>query len=104
MFLCQWSLDVQFGKLGEALQIIKEWGSEKMRSSGFSTSTSGRIYTGYIGESAAHIVDEYVFNSLDEFENALADMAKPQFKQYAERLAKVIIPGSQKWNIFKIVL
>lgn len=103
MFLCQWSLDVQFGKLGEALEIIKEWGVEKKKSSGFSKSTGGVIYTGYIGESAAHIVDEYVFSSLDEFENALADMAQHQFKQYAERLAKVIIPGSQKWSIFKIV-
>jgi hypothetical protein len=25
------------------------------------------------------------------------------FKQFAERLADVIIPGSQKWSIFKIV-
>ena len=103
MFLCQWSLDIQFGKLGEALQIIKEWGEEKHKSSGFSVSTAGRVYTGYIGESAAHIVDEYVFNSLDEFEKALADMAQPQFKQFAERLAKVIIPGTQKWEIFKII-
>jgi len=31
MFLCQWSLDVQFGKLGEALEIIKEWGVEKRK-------------------------------------------------------------------------
>ncbi len=102
MFLCQWSLDVQFGKLGEALQIIKEWGAEKHRSSGFSVSTGGRVYTGYIGESAAHVVDEYVFKSLGEFEKALADMAQPQFKPFAERMAKVIIPGSQKWRIFKI--
>ena len=103
MFLCQWSLDIQFGKQGEALKIIKEWGAEKMRSSGFSKSTYGRIYVGYIGNSPAHIVDEYVFSSLDEFEKALADMAKPVFKQFAERLAEVIIPGSQKWSIFKII-
>ena len=102
MFLCQWSLDIQFGKLGEALGIIKEWGAEKMRSSGFSRSTAGRVYTGYVGVSAAHVVDEYVFASLDEFEKALQDMSKPQFKQFAERMSKVIIPGSQKWEIFKI--
>lgn len=103
MYLCQWSLDIQFGKLGEALGIIKQWGAEKMRSSGFSKAAECRIYTGYIGESAAHVVDEYVFASMDEFEKALADMSKPQFKQYAEQMAKVIIPGSQKWQIFKIV-
>jgi hypothetical protein len=103
MFLCQWTLDIQFGKQGEALSIIKEWGAEKMKSSGFSVSTQGRVYVGYIGYSPAHIVDEYVFKSLDEFEKALADMAKPQFKQFAERMSKVIIPGTQKWQIFKII-
>lgn len=103
MFLCQWSLDIQFGKLGEALGIIKEWGAEKMRSSGFSRSTAGRVYTGYIGVSAAHVVDEYVFASLDEFEKALQDMSKPQFKPFAEQMSKVIIRGSQKWEIFKII-
>lgn len=103
MFLCQWSLDVKFGKLSEALNIIKDWGGEKMRSSNFCKATGCRVYTGYIGESAAHIVDEYVFNSLDEFEKALADMAQPQFKQFAERMSEVIIPGTQKWQIFKII-
>lgn len=103
MFLCQWSLDIQFGKQGDALRIIKEWGAEKMRSSGFSKSVSGRVYVGYIGKSPAHIVDEYVFRSMDDFEKALADMAKPVFKQFAVQMAGVIIPGSQKWSIFKII-
>lgn len=103
MYLCQWSLDIQFGRLSEALGIIKQWGAEKMRSSGFSKASACRVYTGYIGESAAHIVDEYVFASMDEFEKALSDMSKPQFRQFAEQMANVIIPGSQKWQIFKIV-
>lgn len=103
MFLCQWSLDAQFGKQGEALKIIKEWGGEKMISSGFSKSTFNRVYTGFIGISAAHIIDEYVFESLEDFEKAIADMAQPQFKKFAEQMSSVIIPGSQKWEIFKIV-
>ncbi len=58
MFLCQWSLDIKFGRQADALNIIKEWGEEKMRSSGFKKATGCRVYTGYIGKSAAHIVDE----------------------------------------------
>ena len=102
MFLCQWSLDIQYGKQKQALDIIKAWGEEKMRSSGFKKSKSGRVYVGFIGESAAHVVDEYVFDSLDEFEKALADMGQPQFQQHSKALAECIIPGSQKWKIFKI--
>ncbi len=103
MLLCQWSLDIVFGKQGEALKIIKAWGAEKMKSSGFSKSTQNRVYTGFIGESAAHIVDEYVFSSLDDFEKAISDMGQPQFKQFAEQISSIIIPGTQKWQIYKIV-
>jgi hypothetical protein len=103
MFLCQWSLDIVFGKQGEALKIIKAWGAEKMKSSGFAKSTNNRVYTGFIGETPAHIVDEYVFSSLDDFEKAIADMAQPQFTQYAEQISTIIIPGSQKWNIYKLI-
>ena len=103
MFLCQWSLDIQFGKQKDALDVIKAWGADKMKLSGFSKSTGGRVYTGFIGESAAHIVDEYIFDSLDDFEKALGDMGKPEFQAHAKALAPFIIPGTQKWNIYKIV-
>lgn len=103
MFLCQWSLEIVFGKQKQALDVIKAWGAEKMRSSNFKVSTGGRVYVGYIGESAAKIVDEYVFEKLDDFEKALGDMGQPQFKQFAEQIAPYIVSGSQKWNIYRIL-
>jgi hypothetical protein len=103
MFLCQWELDIVFGKQKQALDTIKAWGEEKMRSSNFSRSSGGRVYVGYIGTSAAHIVDEYVFEKLDDFEKALADMAKPEFKKFAEAMAPLIVSGTQKWTIWKIL-
>ncbi len=104
MFLCQWSLDIVFGKQKPALDVIRQWGAEKMKSSNFSLSKNNRVYAGFIGDSAAHIVDEYVFENLADFEKALADMGKPQFKQYSEAIAPFIVPGTQKWNIYKIVI
>ena len=103
MFLCQWELDIVFGKQKEALNIIKAWGAEKMKSSGFNLSSGNRVYVGYAGSSAAHIVDEYVFKNLDDFEKALSDMGKPEFKQFAEAIAPILIPGSQKWTIYRIL-
>ncbi len=103
MFLCQWSLDIIFGKQGEALKIIGEWGAQKMKSSQFSRSTNNRVYVGYVGESAAHIVDEYVFESLEDFQLALADMGKPEFKKFAEAIAPLLVPATQKWNIYRII-
>jgi len=101
-FICQWSLKIIYGKQSQAIDIMKKWGEEKLRSSNFKVSKS-RMMSGYIGESPSHIIDEYVFESMDDFEKSLADMSLPQFKQYSEALAPFIVPGSQKWKIYKII-
>ena len=103
MYLCKWELDIIFGKQKEALEIIKEWGAEKMNSSRFNLSNQNRVSVGFIGDSAAHVVDEYVFVSLDDFEQALSDMSKPQFRQFSEAIAPFIVPGTQRWNIYRII-
>ena len=102
MIVCQWSLDLQYGKQGEALAAMKAWGEEKFRSSGFRKSRN-RVMVGYIGDSASHVIDEYVFDSLADFERALAEMAQPQFKQHSDALAPFVVPGSQKWTVYRVV-
>ena len=103
MFVCQWSLDFVFGKQKEALAVMKAWGAEKFRSSGFRKAKGARMMVGYVGDSASHVVDEYHFESLDDFEKALADMGQPQFRAHAEALAPYIVPASQKWAIYRVV-
>src|SRR5262249_6580951 len=102
MVVCQWSLDILYGKQREALAAMKAWGEEKFKSSGFRKSRN-RVMVGYIGESASHVVDEYTFDSLADFEMALADMGQPQFKRHSEALAPFIVPGSQKWTVYRVV-
>ncbi len=102
MYSCQWNLKIVFGKQKEALDIMKQWGAEKFRSSNFKVSTN-RVMTGFVGESASHVVDEYVFESLADFEKALADMSQPQFKPFAEAIAPYVVPGSQEWKIYRIL-
>lgn len=101
-FICQWSLEIVYGKQREAVDIMKVWGAEKLNSSNFKVSKS-RMMNGYIGETPSHIIDEYVFESMDDFEKSLEDMSQPQFKQYSDALAPFIVPGSQKWTIYKII-
>ncbi len=101
-FICQWSLEIIFGKKREALDILKKWGEEKFRSSNFKVSQS-RMISGYIGASPSIIIDEYIFDSIADFEKALADMSQPQFKQYSEAIAPLIVPGSQKWTVFESI-
>ena len=101
-FICQWSLEIVFGKQKQALEIMKAWSAEKFRTSYFRISEN-RMMNGFIGSSPSFIVDEYIFNSLNDFEKALSDMSQPQFRQYSEALAPYIVPGSQKWTVFTMI-
>jgi len=103
MYVCQWHLDVPFGKQGEALGVMAEWGAEKLRSSGFRKVRGTRVMVGHVGASPSHVVDEYLFDSLADFEAALADMGQPQFRSFAERLAPFVVPGSQRWVVWRTV-
>ena len=102
MYICQWQLEIVFGKQKQALDIIKEWGAEKFKSSHFKKSKN-KVYVEHIGESPSLIIDEYEFESLEDFIVALTEMGQPQFKQFADAIAPLIIPGTQKWKVFRLV-
>lgn len=68
MLICQWHLDIVYGKQAEAV----------------------RIY-------------EYSFESLADFEAALASMAKPEFRVHSDALAPFIVPGSQHWVVYRVL-
>jgi len=103
VLVCQWHLDVPFGKRGEALRVMKAWGQDKFAYSGFRKAKAGRVLVGEVGDSPSHIVDEYLFETLADFEAALADMGHERFQRHAEALAPYIVPGSQHWKVFRIV-
>lgn len=103
MFVCQWHLDIPFGKQAEAVRIMTAWGKEKLASSEFRRCRSTRLLVGHVGDSASHIIDEYLFDSLADFEAALAGMAQPQFKSHAEALAPYIVSGTQRWVIYRVL-
>ena len=103
MLLCQWHLDIVYGKQAEALRVMRGWGVEKFASSEFRRARGARLLAGMIGASASHVVDEYVFESLADFEAALAGMAAPQFRAHSDALAPFIVPGSQHWVVYRIL-
>ncbi|MGQ0649020.1 MAG: hypothetical protein ACT4P7_15805 [Gemmatimonadaceae bacterium] len=56
-----------------------------------------------MGASPSHIIDEYIFDTVADFEAALQGMAQPQFKAHSDALAPFIVPGSQRWEIFRVI-
>jgi len=103
MFICQWHLDIVYGKQADAVRIIRAWGADKFASSEFRRARGARLLAGFVGPSASHIVDEYTFDSLGDFETALASMAAPEFRRHSEELAPYIIPGSQHWMVYRVL-
>jgi hypothetical protein len=103
MFVCQWHLDVPFGKQAEAVRVMTAWGKEKFASSEFRRAKSARLLVGHIGSSPSHVVDEYVFDTVADFEAALQGMGAPQFRAHAEALAPFIVPGSQRREVLRVV-
>ncbi len=103
MFICQWHINVLFGKQKEALRIMKEWAGESMSSSAFGKARSHRIIVGHIGVSASEIIHEVEFASLAEWESALSEMSQTKFQKFAESLAPLVVPGSQRWTVMKVV-
>ena len=103
MYICQWHLDIKFGKLGEALEIMRKWGAEKFKSSEFKRAKGAKMMVGYLGESPSHVCDEYYFESVSDFEAAIASVGQPQFKQYSDAIAPLIVDGSQIWKVYREV-
>lgn len=103
MYACQWHLRIPYGRQAEAVRIMTAWGQDKQAHSEFRRARGTRLMVGHIGESASHIIDEYLFDSLADFEAALAGMAQPVFKPHSDALAPLIIPGSQEWKVYRIL-
>lgn len=102
-FVCQWTIEIVYGKQREAIEIMKRWRDEKFKSSNFKVSEN-RMMSGFAGKSASFIIDEYLFDTMADFEKAISDMSQPQFRQYSDALAPYVVPGSQKWIIYKTIL
>jgi hypothetical protein len=103
MIICQWHLDIAYGKQAEAVGVMRAWGVEKFASSEFRRARGARLLAGFVGASASHLVDEYTFDSLADYEAALAGMGGPQFRRHSEALAPYIVPGSQHWVVYRVL-
>ncbi len=103
MYACQWHLVVAYGRQAEAVRIMTAWGRDKMAHSEFRRARATRLMVGHIGESASHIIDEYVFDTLADFEAALAGMGQPVFKPHSDALAPLIVAGTQEWKVYRLL-
>jgi hypothetical protein len=78
MIVCQWHLDIPYGKQAEAL----------FASSEFRRARGARLLCGLLGPSAS---------------TALAGMSAPQFRRHSDALAPLVVPGTQHWIVYRVL-
>jgi hypothetical protein len=103
MYAFQWHFDIPFGTQKEVLDIARAWHDEMKNDKDVPKAIDGRLTVGAIGVSASHICDEHVYDSFEGFEQVMKVVATGKYKQYSDRLAEYIVPGSQHWIVLKIV-
>jgi hypothetical protein len=103
MFICQWHIEVPFGKQGEATNILKEWASAMEGSGKFQGVLAHRVLVGHVGPSPSRVIAEWEFQSLSDWERAIEAVGEERFQEYSARIAPLIVPGSQHWEIWRPV-
>jgi len=102
MFVCQWHIDVPFGKQKEVLDLMSKWNAEMYKDQKTFPGANHRTLVGHIGESASHIIDEVVVGSMADWEAGMNVINTGKFKGFAEDMAKYIVPGSQHWVVYRL--
>jgi hypothetical protein len=103
MLLCEWHIDIPFGRQAEVVGLLKAWNLAKFEHTEFRRVRSHRLLVGHVGVSPSHVVDSYVFETLSDFDAALRSLSHPLLTQHSEAVATLIVPGSQHWRVLRIV-
>lgn len=103
MFACQWHFDIPFGTQKEALEIVRQYGEAMSKSLGMPQMQNERVMVGHIGPSPSHVVVESIVSSLAEWEKMMQDVGSGKYQEFATKMQKFIVPGSQRWEVYRIV-
>ena len=96
--IARFCFDVPFGKKGELFGLMKKW-EPLAQELGFSRP---QVLVGSIGAAESRVELNHTFGSLAALEAVWAKLNDPRMAQYQADMAPFIVPGSHKWEIFRI--
>ncbi|HEY9841579.1 MAG TPA: hypothetical protein V6D23_14045 [Candidatus Obscuribacterales bacterium] len=103
MFIARWIVEVRFGQKDAFLSLLHRFDSEIMASLGVEKS-SVRWLNASIGAPESRYEEEMQVNSLLELEEFWAKVGQSSaYAALAQELAPLIIPGSNRWEIYRVV-
>ncbi len=99
-YAARWSIEVQFGRKPDLFASdtrFQKWAADK----GWPTP---RVLVNSIGGSEARVEFEYQVESLAELEKLWSALPHDDtFKDWQRELAPLVVPGSPRWEVWRIV-
>jgi len=96
--VARFSFDVPFGKKGDLMKIMKKW--ESLQSDlGF---PKPLVLIGSIGAPESRVEINHTFPSLAALESTWAKLNDPRMAEFQKETAPYFVPGSHRWEIFRV--
>lgn len=103
MMIARWQFLARFGRKEEAINLIKEW-NEQIGSQTNIEVRDERIVTGSVGASEGLVETEFEIEDLKELDEFFSKIASLKMhKDWGRKMGEVIVSGSTKWEIFRVV-
>ena len=96
--IARFSFDVPFGKKGELVATLKKWEPMALEL-GF---PKPLVLVGSIGAPESRVELNHTFPNLAALEAVWGKLNDPRMPEYQKAMAPLIIPGSHRWEIFRI--
>jgi hypothetical protein len=96
--IARFCFDVPFGKKPELMKHMKKW-DPLARELGFAVP---QVLVGSIGAPESRVELNHTFASLSALEAVWAKLNDPRMAEYQKDLAPFIVPGSHRWEIFRV--
>jgi len=96
--VARFSFDVPFGRKAETFALLEEF-KQMADEIGF---PRPEVLVGSIGAPESRIESNYRYESLAALEATWEKLDHPKMAEFHEKVAKVIVPGSHRWEILRV--
>ncbi|GBF91479.1 hypothetical protein Rsub_04219 [Raphidocelis subcapitata] len=96
----RWLLDARYGCKTETTALLVEWVQTVGAAAGI---PSARVSAGSLGAPESRLELEIEFDSMADWEGFLSRIPAAQHRAWSQRVQSMVVDGSPKWEVFRIV-
>lgn len=96
--IARFSFDVPFGKKAAALELLNGWNALEQELGW----PEARLIVGSIGVPESRVEADYEFDTIADLEVAWSRLGDPRVPKFVEQIAQYIVPGSHRWDVYRV--